>query len=59
MPKSLDLLESIGYDVAEVRENDRKLFFDEQGIITMRPSDVADLRRARRRRHRNRRQGRV
>ncbi|MGK2877722.1 MAG: ATP phosphoribosyltransferase [Solirubrobacterales bacterium] len=41
MPKSLDLLESIGYDVAEVRENDRKLYFDEQGIITMRPSDVA------------------
>ena len=29
-----------GYDVAEVRENDRKLFFAEQGLITMRPSDV-------------------
>ncbi|MBJ7354894.1 MAG: ATP phosphoribosyltransferase [Thermoleophilaceae bacterium] len=41
MGKSLDLLEGIGYDVAEVRENDRKLFFDKQGIITMRPSDVA------------------
>jgi ATP phosphoribosyltransferase len=41
MGKSLDLLEGIGYDVAEVRENDRKLFFDAQGIITMRPSDVA------------------
>lgn len=40
MPKSLDLLERIGYDVLEVRENDRKLFFDKQGIITMRPSDV-------------------
>lgn len=40
MPGSLDLLESIGYDVAEVRENDRKLFFAEQNIITMRPSDV-------------------
>lgn len=40
MPKSLDLLEAIGYDVAEVRENDRKLFFDQQNIITMRPSDV-------------------
>lgn len=40
MPGSLDLLEKIGYDVAEVRENDRKLFFDEQGLITMRPSDV-------------------
>src|SRR3954469_21733926 len=41
MAKSLDLLEGIGYDVAEVRENDRKLFFDAQGIITMRPRDVA------------------
>lgn len=40
MPGSLDLLEKIGYDVAEVRENDRKLFFDDQGLITMRPSDV-------------------
>ena len=41
MKKSLDLLEQIGYDVTEIRENDRKLFFDAQGIITMRPSDVA------------------
>jgi ATP phosphoribosyltransferase len=40
MPRSLDLLEAIGYDVAEVRENDRKLYFAEQNIITMRPSDV-------------------
>jgi ATP phosphoribosyltransferase len=40
MGQSLDLLEGIGYDVAEVRENDRKLFFAEQNIITMRPSDV-------------------
>ncbi|MGH2906899.1 MAG: ATP phosphoribosyltransferase [Solirubrobacterales bacterium] len=40
MGSSLDMLEQIGYDVAEVRENDRKLFFDDQGIITMRPSDV-------------------
>lgn len=40
MPTSLDLLEAIGYDVAEVRENDRKLFFDRQNMITMRPSDV-------------------
>ncbi len=40
MSGSLDLLESIGYDVAEIRENDRKLFFAEQNIITMRPSDV-------------------
>jgi ATP phosphoribosyltransferase len=40
MGESLNMLESIGYDVAEVRENDRKLFFADQGIITMRPSDV-------------------
>ncbi len=40
MGDSLDLLERIGYDVDEVRENDRKLFFDEQALITMRPSDV-------------------
>ncbi len=40
MKGSLELLEAVGLDVAEVRSNDRKLFFDEQGIITMRPSDV-------------------
>ncbi len=40
MGRSLELLEAIGYDVAEVRENDRKLFFEQQQIITMRPSDV-------------------
>lgn len=40
MSDSLGLLESIGFDVDEVRENDRKLFFDAQGLITMRPSDV-------------------
>ena len=40
MGKSLDLLEAIGYDVAEVRENDRKLYFEKQNLITMRPSDV-------------------
>lgn len=40
MGTSLDMLEAIGYDVAEVRENDRKLFFADQNIITMRPSDV-------------------
>src|SRR5665647_1337296 len=40
MPGALGLLEQIGYDVDEVRENDRKLFFADQGLITMRPSDV-------------------
>lgn len=40
MTGALDILEAAGYDVAEVRENDRKLLFADQGIITMRPSDV-------------------
>lgn len=40
MAGALDLLEHSGYDVAEVRENDRKLLFADEGIITMRPSDV-------------------
>lgn len=40
MGESLDLLEGIGFDVAEVRANDRKLLFAQQGLITMRPSDV-------------------
>lgn len=40
MPDTLDLLKRIGYDVAEPRANDRKLYFAEQGLITMRPSDV-------------------
>lgn len=40
MGESLDLLERIGYDVDEVRANDRKLYFADQGMITMRPSDV-------------------
>ena len=37
---TLELLERIGLDTREVRENDRKLLFDDVGIITMRPSDV-------------------
>jgi ATP phosphoribosyltransferase len=37
---TLDLLDRIGLDTREVRENDRKLLFDEAGIVTMRPSDV-------------------
>lgn len=40
MPGCVELLAGVGYDVAEVRENDRKLYFAEQGMITMRPSDV-------------------
>jgi ATP phosphoribosyltransferase len=37
---TLDLLDRIGFGTKEVRENDRKLLFDEEGIVTMRPSDV-------------------
>ena len=38
--QTLDLLDRLGLDTGEVRDNDRKLLFDEAGIITMRPSDV-------------------
>jgi len=37
---TLDLLDKLGLDTTEVRENDRKLLFEESGIVTMRPSDV-------------------
>ncbi len=40
MTETLDLLDAIGIDTAEVRANDRKLLFEDVGIITMRPSDV-------------------
>jgi ATP phosphoribosyltransferase len=35
------LLEGLGLDTEELRANDRKLLFEEIGVITMRPSDVA------------------
>jgi ATP phosphoribosyltransferase len=38
--ETLDLLDRLGVDTAEVRGNDRKLLFEAAGIITMRPSDV-------------------
>src|SRR5204863_8530955 len=38
--ETLDLLDSLGIDTREVRDNDRKLVFPEIGVITMRPSDV-------------------
>jgi ATP phosphoribosyltransferase len=38
--ETLDLLDLLGVDTAEVRANDRKLLFAESGIVTMRPSDV-------------------
>jgi ATP phosphoribosyltransferase len=37
---TLDLLDRLGLDTREVRDNDRKLLFEEAGIVTMRPSDV-------------------
>jgi ATP phosphoribosyltransferase len=37
---SLDLLDRLGIDTAEVRSNERKLLFADAGIVTMRPSDV-------------------
>ncbi|HYV15045.1 MAG TPA: ATP phosphoribosyltransferase [Conexibacter sp.] len=37
---TLDVLDRIGIDTAEVRSNDRKLLFADVGIVTMRPSDV-------------------
>ena len=37
---TLDLLDRLGIDTAEVRANDRKLLFADAGIVTMRPSDV-------------------
>jgi ATP phosphoribosyltransferase len=37
---TLDMLDGLGVDTAEVRSNDRKLLFAEAGIVTMRPSDV-------------------
>ena len=37
---TLDRLDRLGIDTSEVRENDRKLLFEDVGIVTMRPSDV-------------------
>jgi ATP phosphoribosyltransferase len=38
--QTLDLLDRLGIDTQEVRDNDRKLLFENSGIVTMRPSDV-------------------
>jgi ATP phosphoribosyltransferase len=37
---TVDLLAALGIDTDELRANDRKLLFEEIGVITMRPSDV-------------------
>ena len=38
--ETLDLLDALGVDTSEVRANDRKLLFEDVGLVTMRPSDV-------------------
>jgi ATP phosphoribosyltransferase len=38
--QTLDLLDRLKIPTNEVRENDRRLLFQDAGIITMRPSDV-------------------
>jgi len=38
--ETLDRLDRLGVDTEEVRTNDRKLLFEDVGLITMRPSDV-------------------
>jgi len=37
---TLDLLDALDLDTAEVRRNDRRLLFADVGVVTMRPSDV-------------------
>jgi ATP phosphoribosyltransferase len=38
--QTLALLDRLGLDTSEVRANDRRLLFEQAGIVTMRPSDV-------------------
>jgi len=38
--ETLQALDRLGIETAEVRANDRKLLFEDVGIVTMRPSDV-------------------
>jgi ATP phosphoribosyltransferase len=38
--ETLDLLDRLGVPTREIRENDRRLVFQEAGVVTMRPSDV-------------------
>ena len=37
---TVDLLALLGLDTEELRTNDRKLLFEDIGVVTMRPSDV-------------------
>ncbi|MGH2912742.1 MAG: ATP phosphoribosyltransferase [Solirubrobacteraceae bacterium] len=38
--ETVDMLAELGMDTEELRSNDRKLLFEDIGVITMRPSDV-------------------
>lgn len=38
--ETVDMLSDLGMDTNELRSNDRKLLFEDIGVITMRPSDV-------------------
>jgi ATP phosphoribosyltransferase len=38
--ETVDVLSELGMDTDELRSNDRKLLFEDIGVITMRPSDV-------------------
>jgi ATP phosphoribosyltransferase len=38
--ETLDALDRIGVETADVRSNDRRLLFEDVGVVTMRPSDV-------------------
>jgi ATP phosphoribosyltransferase len=38
--ETVDILTELGADTQELRTNDRKLLFEDIGVITMRPSDV-------------------
>ena len=38
--RTVDLLAALGLETDELRSNERKLLFEEIGVITMRPSDV-------------------
>jgi ATP phosphoribosyltransferase len=37
---ALALLDRLGIDTAEIRSNERRLFFPDAGVVTVRPSDV-------------------
>jgi ATP phosphoribosyltransferase len=40
LDETLDLLERLGVETAEIRANQRKLVFEDAGVLTVRPSDV-------------------